>query len=332
MGKKVSLERHYNKWGYIFIIPFVAAFLIFHLVPMAHTFLYAFCDLKHTEIVDNPQLLVSKGLPWYKNFTDLFKTSSIVIAAKNTFKFWICQTIPEFIMAFWLATMMTDRRLKVKGRSIFKTAFFFPNLMTGSALGSLVLVNIISSAATIASYVLMAASIDGFGVTEADFELFLSEHFLIIVTGAFVHFGKTFIYAVAGMTSVPIEIFEAAEIDGSSRLHTLFHITLPNMRPILFFIMMLSVIDGLAISEIPAMITNQFDVMRTSLTLMTFLQNILGFGNAYDRASAFCLLLLAASAILSVLIYFIFIRDRYDAKLKRQLKKAQKMEGKISGL
>ena len=315
MSKKRSLEKHYNRWGYFFSIPFVAAFLIFHLWPMANTVLYAFCDLKHTALVDNPQLLVSKG------FADLFKTSSFSIAFKNTFKFWICQTIPEFILAFWLAAMMTDRRLRIKGRSVFKIAFFFPNLMTGSTLGFLILGNIIASVAGVLSYVLMAAAMNGFGVTEADFELLLSEHVLIIAAGVFVHFGITFIYAVAGMTSIPVEIFEAAEIDGSSRLHTFFHITLPCMRPILFFIMVLSVIDGLAISDIPSMIGNPNSVLRTSLTLMTYLQNILGMGNAYDRASAFCLILLALSAVLSGLIYFFLIRDKYDAKLKRQMKK-----------
>lgn len=324
MSKKRSLEKHYNRWGYFFSIPFIAAFLIFHLWPMANTVLYAFCDLKHTALVDNPQLLVSKGLPWYKNFADLFKTSSFAIAFKNTFKFWICQTIPEFILAFWLAAMMTDRRLKIKGRSLFKTSFFFPNLMTGSTLGFLILGNIIASVAGVISYVLIAASMDGFGVTEADFELFLSEHVLIIAAGVFVHFGITFIYAVAGMTSIPVEIFEAAEIDGSSRRHTFFHITLPCMRPILFFIMVLSVVDGLAISDIPSMIGRPNDVMRTSLTLMTYLQNILGMGNAYDRASAFCLILLALSAVLSGLIYFFLIRDKYDARIKRQMKKAER--------
>jgi multiple sugar transport system permease protein len=321
MEKRRSLEQHYNKWGYLFSIPFIAAFMIFHLWPMANTVLYAFCDLKHTELVDNPTLLTTKGLPWYKNFADLFKTSSFLIAMKNTFKFWICQTIPEFILAFWLAAMMTDRRLKIKGRSIFKTSFFFPNLMTGSTMGFLVMGNIIAAIAGVISYLLIAGSIDGFGVTDKDFEIFLSEHFLIIATGVFVHFGITFIYAVAGMTSIPVEIFEAAEMDGSSRLNTFFRITLPCMRPILFFIVVLSVIDGLAISDIPSMIGNPYDVRRTSLTMMTYLQNILGMGSAYDRASAFCLILLAMSAVISALIYFFLIRDKYDAKLNRQMKK-----------
>ena len=118
-------------------------------------------------------------------------------------------------------------------------------------------------------------------------------------------------------------------MDGSSRLNTFFRITLPCMRPILFFIAVLSVVDGLAISDIPAMMSNPYDVMRTNLTMMTFLQNILGMGNAYDRASAFCLILLAMSAAISGIIYFVLIRDRYDAKLKRLNRKAKREERRL---
>lgn len=324
MGKRRSIARHYNKWGYIFAIPFIVAFLIFHLWPMGNTVLFAFCDLKHTSRIDNPTLLVDAGLPWYKNFTDLLATSSFAISFKNTFKLWIAQTIPEWILAFWLAATMTDRRLKIKGRSFFKTAFFFPNLMTGSTLGYMVLDNIISFVGSVVSLSLIAAAINGFGVTDKDFEFFLSEHFFIIVVSVFVHFGITFIYAVTGLTSIPVEIFEAAEMDGASRFHTFFHITLPCMRPIMFFIVVLSVVDGLAMSEIPSLLSRPYDVMRTSLTMMTYLENILGMGNAYDRASAFCLILLALSASISGLIYFFLIRDKYDARLKRIARKEKR--------
>ena len=320
MGKKMQIERHYSKWGYIFAIPFVAAFLIFHLWPMLNTVYYAFCDLKHTEIVENAQLLTSKGLPWYKNFQDLFKTRSFWDALKNTAVFWICQTIPEWTLAFWLAAAMTDRRLKVKGRWLFKTAFFFPNLMNGTSLGYLVLNNIIMFVGSTVGFMFTAAAIDGFGVTEKDLAFFTSERFLIVVVSIFVHFGITFIYAIVGVTSIPVEVFEAAEMDGSSRLHTFFHITLPCMKPIMFFIVILTVVDGLSMSEIPSLLGNPYDSLRRSLTLMSYLENILGMGSAYDRASAFCIILLIISAAISGLVYFIFIRDRSEAALRKMAK------------
>jgi multiple sugar transport system permease protein len=326
MKKKMQIERHYAKWGYIFATPFVAAFLIFHLWPMATTFLYAFCDLKHTVITDNPPLLVSEGLPWYKNFKDLFATKTIVSAFKNTFFFWIAQTIPEWILAFWLAAMMTDRRLKVKGRWLFKTAFFFPNLMTGSSIGYLVLGNIIGFIGTTAGIVITAAMIDGFKISATDLEFFTSDRFFIIMVSIFMHFGITFIYAVVGMTSIPVEIFEAAEMDGSSRLNTFFRITLPCMRPIMFFIVIVTVVDGLGMADIPSIVGNPFDAQRRTVTLQLYLDNLLGMGNAWDRASAFCLIMLGLSVAISGLIYFTLIRDRYETKLARRIRKEKRMQ------
>ena len=324
MSSKKSLERHYNKWGYIFVLPFFLAFLIFSFWPLACTVYYAFCDLKHTILVDGATPLTSLGLPWYKNFKDLLRTSTFAISIKNTFIFWICQVIPEWIFAFWLAAMMTDRRLKTKGRTVFRTAYFFPNLMSGSTLGYLVLDNIIAVVGSTVTLALIAAAINGFGVTEQDFKFFLSEPFVIVLVSIFVHFGITFIYALVGMTSIPVEIFEAAEMDGSTRLNTFFKITLPCMRPILFFIVVLSVVDGLNMSDIPAMLVNPYDVTRKGVTMMVFLQNMFHRGNLWDRASALSLVLMVISAAVSGLIYFLLIRDRYEAKLRRMNRKEEK--------
>ena len=307
MGKRRSLERHYNKWGYIFAAPFIVAFLIFHFWPMSNTVLFAFCDLQHVTETDDAVLLTSHGLPWYKNFADLLATSSFSTSIKNTFKFWILYTIPEFILAFWLAATMTDRRLKIKGRAIFKTGFFFSKLFTGSMLGGIISSSLVGFISSTVYYILLAAALNGFNVTENDFKFFLSEHFLIIIVSVFMHFGITFIYAVAGMTSIPVEIYEAAEIDGSSRLNTFFRITLPNMRPLLFFIVVVSVIDGLTQSDVPAFIGNPNDVTNKSLTMMNYLGGMLGFGRLWGWGGDFCLILLTLSATISGLIYFFFI-------------------------
>ena len=331
MGKHKSLERHYNKWGYIFILPFVLAFLLFHLWPMITTFYYAFCNLKRVSVVTKtPSLLTSEGLPWYKNFADLNKTSSFKISIKNTFFFMFCQIIPEWILAFWLAATMTDRRLKVRGRSIFRTSFFFPKLMLGSSLGGRILFTITGYVASSVAFILTAAAIDGFGVTENDFEFFLSDKFLIVAVSVFMHFGITFIYAVAGMTSIPVEVFEAAEMDGSSRLHTFFHVTLPCMRPIMFFIAVVSVVDNLTTTDYNDYLSNPYDISRSSLTMQQYLNQLLQMGKAWDRASAFSILLFLVCALLSAIIYFTLIRDRYEAKLARLRRKEKREERRLS--
>ena len=50
------------------MIPFAAAFMIFHFYPLANTVYYAFCYIKGQGRTDPPQFLPSIGEPWYKNF------------------------------------------------------------------------------------------------------------------------------------------------------------------------------------------------------------------------------------------------------------------------
>ena len=143
MSNKNRIERRYTKWGYIFVIPFVVVFFLFSFWPMASTIYYSFCYLKHAGNT-NPQWLTTIGKPWYQNFKDVFAAKSFWDALKNTLLFFLASTIPEWLLAFWLAVMMTDRRMKIKGRFIWKTAFFFPKLVAGSALGYSVLDHILS--------------------------------------------------------------------------------------------------------------------------------------------------------------------------------------------
>ena len=166
--------------------------------------------------------------------------------------------------------------------------------------------------------------IDGFGLTYKDLEFFTSVQFFIIVVSLFMHFGIVFIYAVAGITGIPVEIFEAAEMDGASRSQTFFRITLPCMRPMLFFITVITVVDGLGMVDIPSYF-GAYDTFRRNLTLMMYMENQAFLGSyAYDRASAASLILLLIYIAISVLLYFTLIRDKDEARQKKLRKKALK--------
>ena len=317
------IARHYTKWAYIFIIPFVVAFLLFNFYPLGSTFYYAFCDLKHAGNTD-PKFLPSIGQPLFKNFAEIFGSGSFRIALGNTFLFWICATIPEWILAFWLATMVTDRRLNIKGRWLFKLAFLCPQLMAGGAA----VAYIMGSVMEIIGFTYIASMINGFGFTEEDINFFMSVRFLIIVVYALMHFGITFIYAVAGITGIPMEVFEAAEIDGANRIQTFFHITIPCMKPIMFFISVISIVDGIGMSDVPDYF-GAFDITRKNLTLMNYLKNQAFMGSyLYDRASAASVILLLIFILFAIILYFIFLRDKDEAKMrkirKKELREARK--------
>ncbi len=326
MTNRNNISRHYTKWGYIFVLPFVVIFLAFNFYPLISTIWYAFCDLRR---FDNPgpRFLPTIGEPWYRNFQQVFEAVSFRDAFKNTLMFFFATTIPEWLLAFWLAAAITDRRLGIKGKTLYKTAFIFPKLISGSTLSGLLLEHLVMFTASTVGFVYVAAMINGFGFEMQDFKFFFSNRFLVIVVSVIIHFGITFIYAVAGITSIPVEVFEAAEIDGANRLQTFFHITLPCMKPIMFFISVVALVDGLGTSDVPSAF-GLFDTLRLCLTMNMYIINQAYMGSyIYDRASAASLILLGLIGIGALVIYFVFIRDKDEAKLRKMIRK-EKREAK----
>jgi multiple sugar transport system permease protein len=264
----------------------------------------------------------------FKNFIEIFKAKSFHDALKNTFLFFLGELIPQWILAFWLAAVITDRRLRIKGRGIFKTAFFFPKLVAGSAWGMVLLNYMIAFFGTAAGMAIAASMINGFGFEPEDFEFFTSVQFFIIIITVFLQFGITFIYAIAGITGIPVEIFEAAEMDGAGRVQTFFRITLPCMKPMLFFITIVSIIEGLGMADVPRAF-GSFDSLRKNLTLMMYLENQAFMGSyAYDRAAAASVIQLGIYLLIAGIVYFILIRDKDEARLKKMMRQ-QKREAAI---
>ena len=96
------------------------------------------------------------------------------------------------------------------------------------------------------------------------------------------------------------------------------------MKPIMFFITVISVIDGLAMVDVPSMF-GIFDTSRKALTLMQYLQNQAFMGSyIYDRASAASVILLGFALAFAVIMYFVFLWDKDEAKARRLMKKELK--------
>lgn len=319
--KKRSINDRYNKWGYFFAIPFVVLFFIFTFVPMANTIYYAFKYVRHAIGYAQPKDLSEMGLPWYQNFYEVFTAASFRDALKNTFILSLQQIIPEWMLAFWLASMMTDRRLKFKGRKILKSIFVFPKLLNGSTMGTMLTGFLMGFFGTAVFKIYLASMIDGFGFTMEDIEYFTSMQFFIVVVSIFMHFGITFIYAVVGITSIPVEIFEAAEMDGANRIQTFFHVTVPCMKPIMFFITVMSIMDCLGMSDIPALFGYSSDRENLTLSIYLQVQSLM----CMDRASVASIVLLVLSLLIAGILYFAFFRDK-DEEMIRKLRKKEKRE------
>ncbi|RHS88193.1 sugar ABC transporter permease [Clostridium sp. AM42-36] len=198
------MEKAVKKYWPIFLVPTMAAFLIGFIIPFIEGIYLSFCNF--TTIKDAKFVGI-------QNYIEAFKDSNFLGSFKFTTLFAIVSLVLINVLAFLVALALTQN---IKGKNIFRTVFFMPNLIGGIVLG----------------YVWQLI-FDGIFV-KFDTALKLNETLgfwgLVILVG-WQQIGYMMIVYIAGLQAIPGDIQEAAMIDGATRMQRLFRITIPNMMP-----------------------------------------------------------------------------------------------------
>ncbi|MCB0131070.1 MAG: sugar ABC transporter permease, partial [Caldilineaceae bacterium] len=116
-------------YGYLFIAPFVIAFLIFGLYPVYNTL---YLSLTDTTLMSGQSNFV--GL---KNFKDLFANNVFMTAVRNTWLIWILNFIPQIGIAMLLSVWFTSTTLRLKNVGTWRAIYFLPNLLMPAAVAAL---------------------------------------------------------------------------------------------------------------------------------------------------------------------------------------------------
>ena len=318
MKKKNHLD--YSKYGYIFCIPFTVAFLIFSLYPILYTAIIGFTDLKGMgatsfHFLSDP----------FKNFRMILNNHSFRVAFGNTFKIWILNFIPQIFLALLLTAWFTDKRNKIKGQGLFKVLFYMPNIITAATVAILF--------GALLSYP-MGPINDLFmqlGINSKPVE-FLRNKGVAQGSIAFIQFwmwyGYTMLILISGVLGINPEIFEAAEVDGANRVQTFFMVTLPNIKTILLFTLVTSLIGGLNMFDIPKLFIQSSGPDNATLTTSVFIYNQAFSGSyLYNRASAASMIMFVIICILSGIMFY-FMRDKDQEALDKQIRQQEKAYAK----
>lgn len=312
----------YAKYGYFFCIPFVVIFLIFSLYPTIYTALLGFTDSKGIGNV-NWNFLSEP----FRNFQIILKNKSFKLSLENTFHIWILNFIPQIFLALLLTAWFTSPSIKLKGKGLFKVLFYMPNIITAASIA--ILFNALFGYPTgPVNYLLQQL-----GITDAAIPfttLKSSSQNLVAFIQFWMWYGYTMIILISGVLGINPQIFEAAEIDGASNTQTFFRITLPNLKTILLYVLVTSLIGGINMFDIPKVMLNGGPDNAT-LTASVFIYNQAFSGSyLYARASAASMLVFIIIAVLSSLMFFL-MRDRDEVRehkahkqLQRQLRKERK--------
>ena len=290
----------YNKWGYIFLIPFVVVYIIFQLIPLFTTIYNSFFENYMSGLKQIGPTFV--GL---ENYKALFSSGDIWKYLKNTMIMWVMGFVPQIFFSLLLGAWFSDTMLRLKGQRFFKTVIYLPNLIMASAF-SMLFFALFSDGGPINT---ILVSLGIFKTPYKFFSHIWSTRWLVAFMNFLMWFGNTTILLMTGMLGIDTSLFEAADVDGATSTQVFFRITLPLLRPILIYVLITSLIGGLQMFDVPQILTNGTgDPMRNTMTLIMYLNKHL-FSKNYGMAGALSVLLFIITGVLS-LIVFRFNRER----------------------
>lgn len=294
MRKSGGKAVRYNKWGYIFLIPFIVVYVVFQLVPLITTIYNSFFENYMSGLTQ-----IGPNFVGFENYEKLFTSGDIWQYFKNTMVLWIMCFIPQIFLSLLLGAWFSDVSLKLKGTRFFKTVIYLPNLIMASAF-SLLFFTLFADGGPINNLLIQICFI-------SEPYKFLSHvgstRGLIALMNCLMWFGNTTILLMAGMLGIDTSLFEAAEVDGATSTQVFFKITLPLLRPILIYVIITSLIGGLQLFDVPQILTNGTgNPVRSSMTLIMYLNKRL-YSKDYGMSGALSVILFIITAILSVAVF-----------------------------
>lgn len=220
----------------MFLIPAGILLATFSLIPA-----FAALGLSFTEYNVFQQTVEWVGMD---NFTRAFKDEQFWNALGNTFYYWILVTPALVVLPVFLAILVNQHLIGIK---LFRLTYYFPALV--SVVITAILWNWLFASDGIFNYVLSIV-----GISPVDW---LTSRKYVMVSLAMVTIwqglGYYMLFYLAGLQSVPTDLYEAAELDGAGFWQKHFHITFPMLKPIIFFTAVISTMS--AFKEFTLMLT-----------------------------------------------------------------------------
>lgn len=243
-------------------------------------------------------LLTSPTWAGLENYVDLFKDQKILLSLTNTIKFAAIY-VPGVVIVSLLIAVLLNR--KIRGLSLFRTAYFLP-AVTSAVATALVWQMIYGRDTGILNFI-----IERFGMQPVCWLCTDNAMYSVIIVNIWGAIGEGMIIFLAGLTAIPREYYEAAELDGANGTNQFFRITIPLITPSIFFQTLIATINAFQAYDYIYMLTRrgQGD-SSVPVVVFSIYRNAWNFFN-YGGASAQAVQL---TVIVAVLMAFYFWLER----------------------
>ena len=226
--------RNRSLIGFVFILPWFVGFIIFDAGPFIYNLYLSFTDYQIGTVGTPPWL----GL---ENYIEIFTEDKFFGKSMYNTVYYLGYSVPlRLIFAFLVALLLN---LRVRGMQLYRTLFYVPSVVP------LVAATVIFAGLLNTRYGLFNQLFVLLGITPVRW---LSSPDAIkpsLIILSLWGFGGQMIIFLAGLQTIPDDLYEAVAIDGGTGWHRLIYITVPLMTPTIFFNLLLSLIGGFQVFE-----------------------------------------------------------------------------------
>ncbi len=296
MDKKQSNKNvvKFNRWVYIFLIPYFVTYVIFSFIPLCSTIYNSFFENYRSGLKQ-----IGPNFVGIQNYVNLLGTPEIWKYLINTLIMWVGGFIPQITIALLLAYWFSDPSLRLKGQRFFKTVIYMPNLIMASAF-SMLFFALFSDSGPINQILL---SLHVVSEPYKFFQFVSASRILVMLMNFLMWFGNTTILLMAGMLGIDSSLYEAAQVDGATASQVFFKITMPILRPIFVYVLITSLIGGLQMFDVPQILTNGRGNPTDSLTTVIMLLNRYLTSKDVGRGGALSVFMFVVTGILSLIVF-----------------------------
>ncbi len=283
--KRIPLSLREARTAYLLIGPWIVGFIVFTLGPMVASLIFSFTDYS---VVASPKFV---GL---KNFIEMFSDDyRFWLSLRVTFKYAIFAIPMGLILGLLLALLLNT---KVPGISLWRTLYYTPSVISGVAV-AILWAYLFNPQYGLINWLLSLINIKGPGwLNSPDWALWA-----LIIMSLWGVGGGMIIY-LAGLQGIPTALYEAAEVDGATKIRQFFSITLPLITPVLFYNLVTGIIATFQI------FTTVYVMTAGGPVESTLFYNLYLYNNAFrylrmGYASALAWILFIIVLVLTLLVF-----------------------------
>ncbi|WP_270170304.1 carbohydrate ABC transporter permease [Paenibacillus sp. SYP-B4298] len=290
-ARRRSLDSH-NKTAYLFLLPWLVGFVGLTLGPMLGSL---YLSLTKFNLLNPPVWL---GLD---NYASIFSQDPTFTSSLSLTFTYVLVSVPLRLAFALMVALALNKGIRALG--LYRTVYYIPSLLGGSVAIAIVWRNIFDGDG------LVNQALAWFGIEGPAWIAHPDYILSTIITLSVWQFGSAMVIFLAGLKQVPADLYEAAQVDGAGKTRQFFRITLPMLTPVIFFNLVMSIINSFQVFTPGFVIGDgRGGPLNATMfyTLYLYMKGFSFFDMGYASALAWLMLL-----IISFFTVIVFLTSKY---------------------